>query len=64
MADGTGLELAVGLATMELEGRSRSVYTIFGFEGSSVSLEALALETFALAANARNQRLIPADLTP
>ncbi|MDE2778310.1 MAG: hypothetical protein OXI91_01345 [Chloroflexota bacterium] len=63
LADGTWRELAVGLATMELEGQSRSVYTIFGPEGSSVLLGALALETFALAADARNQCLIPADLT-
>ena len=63
LADGTRLELAVGLATIELEGQRRSVYTIFGPEGSSVLLGALALETFALAADARNQCLVPADLT-
>ena len=63
LADGTRRELPVGLATIELEGQSRSVYTIFGPEGSSVLLGALALETFALAADARSKCLIPADLT-
>ena len=63
LADGSRLELPVGLATLELQGKSRSVYTIFRPEGSSILLGALALETFALAADARNQCLIPAELT-
>lgn len=63
LADGSRLELSVGLATLELEGRRRSVYTIFGPTGSSTLLGALALETFALAADARNHCLVPADMT-
>ena len=63
LADGTRIELDVGKVRIELEGRNRSVYTIFGPVGSSTLLGALALEIFALAIDARNGRLIPADMT-
>jgi len=62
LADGTRLELDVGQVRIELEGQSRSVYTVFGPVGSSTLLGALALEIFALAIDARNERFIPADL--
>ena len=63
LADGTRIELDVGQVRIELEGRNRSVYTIFGPVGSSTLLGALALEIFALAIDARNERFIPADMT-
>ena len=62
LADGSRRELAVGLATLELEGQSLSVSTIFGPEGSSL-MPGQALEAFALAADGKNQCLIPADPT-
>ncbi len=52
----------MGLPPIELQGDIASVYVIFGDEGSSILLGALALETFALAVDAKNQELIPADL--
>ena len=62
LADGSRRELSVGLVKIELEGQTRSVYTIFGPAGSSVLLGALALETFALAVDAKRQRFVKADL--
>ncbi len=63
LADGSRRELSVGEARIELLGKFRIVSVVFGLEGSSVLLGALALETLALAADVRNQRLIQADLT-
>ena len=62
LADGTRRELFMGLTPIELLGDIASVYVIFGDEGSSILLGALALETFALAVDAKNQELVPADL--
>ncbi|MYC28880.1 MAG: hypothetical protein F4X65_02165 [Chloroflexi bacterium] len=62
LADGTKLELDVGQVRIELEGQRRSVYAVFGPAGSSTLLGALALEIFALAIHARNEKFIPADL--
>ena len=62
LADGSRRELPVGNVQIELEGERRSVYTIFGPVGSSTLLGALALEIFALAVDAKNNRFIKADL--
>ena len=48
---------------MELEGMTRNVYIVFGTGGSRILLGAMALEIFALAADAKYRRLIPAELT-
>ena len=63
LADGSRREMSIGLVTMELDGRRRSVYAIFGAEGVKILLGAMALEAFALAADAKNRRLIPGELT-
>ena len=63
LADGSRREMSIGLVNMELDGRRRSVYAIFGDEGVKVLLGAMALEAFALAADAKNRRLIPGELT-
>lgn len=62
-ANGSRQELPIGLAEMELQGRRKSVYVVFGPDSRKVLLGAMALETFALAADAKNRRLIPAELT-
>ena len=62
LADGSRLEMSIGLVNMELDGRHRSVYAIFGVESAKVLLGAMALEAFALAADAKNRRLIPGEL--
>ena len=63
LADGSRREMPVGEARMELQGRVKTVDVVFGTDGSNVLLGALALEAFGLAADARNSRLITADLT-
>ena len=62
LADGSITELWLGPASLEINGRVRSVDVIFGSEGSSILLGALALETFGLAADVSNKRLVPADV--
>ena len=62
-ADGSRRELAIALAEMELEGQRGNVYVVFGPDSRKILLGALALETFALAADAKYRRLIPAELT-
>ena len=62
LGDGSSQEFDLGLADIELEERTKSVYVVFGPE-NRVLLGAMALEAFALAADAKNRRLIPADLT-
>ena len=63
MADGSRRQLALGWVSMELQGEVANVYVIFGSEGSSILLGALALETFGPAADASTKRLIPGELT-
>ncbi len=63
LADGSVQELDIGWADMVLEGRTRSVYVVFGTSSEKILLGAMALEAFALAADAKNHRLIRAELT-
>jgi clan AA aspartic protease len=63
LADGSTRELAIGLLEMDLEGHTRVVYVVFGADDQRVLLGAMALEAFALAADATRRRLIPAELT-
>ena len=62
-ADGYRQELPVAWAEMELQGRRKHVYVVFGPDSRKILLGAMALETFALAADAKNHLLIPAELT-
>ena len=63
LADGSRREMSIGLVDMELGGRHRSVYVIFGPEEVKILLGAMALEAFGLAADAKNRKLIPGELT-
>ena len=63
LADGSVQELALGRAEMQLEGRTRDVYVVFGTSREKILLGAMSLEAFALAADAKNHRLIRAELT-
>ena len=63
LADGSRRELPIAWAEMELQGQRRFVYVIFGPDNRKILLGAMALETFALAADAKYRRLIPAELT-
>jgi predicted aspartyl protease len=63
LADGSRREMSLGLVTMELEGQTDDVHVAFGLDDSTILLGALALEVFALAADAKYRQLIPAELT-
>jgi len=63
LADGSVQELAIGRAEMQLDARSRDVCVVFGTSREKILLGAMALEAFALAADANNRRLIRAELT-
>ena len=63
LADGSRLDLPIGLVEMQLEGKTRPVCVIFGPDADNILLGAMALESFALAADALHGRLIPARLT-
>ncbi len=62
-ADGSTQDLPTGWVDMELEGQTDQVSVVFGPDNRKILLGAMALETFALAADAKNRRLIPAELT-
>ena len=63
LADGSKQELSIGWAEMELDGQSSPVSVVFSLDSRKILLGAMALESFALAADAKNRRLIPAELT-
>ena len=48
---------------MGLEGETDHVHIVFGPDSEKILLGAMALEIFALAADAKYRRLIPAELT-
>ena len=62
LADGSTLEMSVGEALLGLQGRTKTVQVIFGLDPRKTLLGAMALEAFGLAADAKNHRLIPAEL--
>ena len=63
LADGSVHELAVGEILLDLTGRTKTVQVVFGTSSRKILLGAMALEAFGLAADAKNRRLIPAELT-
>lgn len=63
LADGSRREMSIGLVDLELEGRHRTVYVLFGDEKGQGVLGSMALSAFGLAADAKNRRLIPGELT-
>ncbi len=63
LADGSKQDFAIGWAQMELQGETSPVPVIFGPETGKILLGAMALEAFGLAADAKNRRIIPAELT-
>lgn len=58
LADGSRIELDVGWAWVRLEEREAPTLVIFGAEGASPLLGAVALETFGLAVDPVGRRLI------
>ena len=62
LADGSRTELSLGRVMLELDGSFKPMSIVFGPEGSSVLLGALALESFGLAADVSNGQLVPAEV--
>ena len=62
LANGETQDFPVGRADIELQNNMENVHVVFGPE-NRILLGAMALEAFALAADAKNRRLVPADLT-
>ena len=63
LADGSQRELSIGRVEMELAGAVEVVPVVFGPDPEWILLGGVALETFALAADAANRRLVPGELT-
>ena len=61
LANGDMQDFPVGWARIALDGQEDNVQIVFG-PGNRVLIGSMALETFALAVDAKNHRLIPADL--
>ena len=62
LADGSKQELSIGWMEMELEGETMYVHVVFASDSQKITISSMALETFALAADAKYRRLIPAEL--
>lgn len=63
LADGSTVEMDIGLALMEMEGRARTVHVAFGHDAEIVLLGAMTLERFGMAADPMHRRLLPARVT-
>ena len=68
LADGSILEMAIGLARLEMDGRARTVHIAFGpdydaADDDVVVIGAMTLERFGVAVDPVHRRLIPATLT-
>ena len=62
LADGSVREMDLGETLMDFQGRTKTIQVVFGSDSRKVLLGAMALEAFGLAADAKNHRLIPAEL--
>ena len=62
LADGSVREMFLGETLLDLQDRTKTVQVVFGPDPRKVLLGAMALEAFGLAADAKNHRLIPAEL--
>ena len=63
LADGSVVEMPLGSASIELQGELIPVPVLFGIDRGAVLIGATTLETFGWAADPKNQRFIPANLT-
>lgn len=63
LADGSMIEMSIGLALMEMDGRARTVHVAFGRDPEIILIGAMTLERFGVAADPVNRRLTPARIT-
>ena len=62
LADGREVEYSLGEVRIRLDGQERTTVCIFGPPDSEPLLGVVALESFGLAADPVNQRLVPARM--
>ena len=63
LADGSNVEVDIGLALIWIEDRSRAVHVAFGSDPELVLIGAMTLERFGVAADPVHRRLVPARIT-
>ncbi len=63
LADGATIAMPLGSAPIELQGETFAVPILFGTDERNILIGATTLEIFGWAADPKNQRFIPADLT-
>ena len=63
LADGSVVEMSIGLALINMDGRGRTVHVAFGLDDEVVLIGAMTLERFAVAADPLHKRLVPARIT-
>ena len=62
LADGSTVEMNIGLALLSMEERARTVHVAFGHDPEIVLIGAMTLERFGVAADPVHQRLVPARI--
>jgi len=63
LADGSVVEMSIGLALINMDGRARTVHVAFGLDDEVVLIGAMTLERFAVAVDPLHKRLVPARIT-
>ncbi len=63
VADGSVIDMSIGLALIEIDDRSRTVHVAFGPADDVVLIGAMTLERFGVAADPVHERLVPARVT-
>ncbi len=63
LADGSVIDMSIGLALIEINDRSRTVHVAFGPDDDVVLIGAMTLERFGVAADPIHERLVPARVT-
>ena len=63
LADGSVVEMSIGLALVNMDGRERTVHVAFGHDDDITLIGAMTLERFGVAADPLHKRLVPARIT-
>ncbi len=63
LANGSVVEMSIGLALVTINGRARTVHVAFGYDDEVILIGAMTLERFGVAADPVHQRLVPARVT-
>ena len=63
LANGSTVEMDIGLALIEMNGRARTVHVAFVHDPEIILIGAMTLERFGVAADPVHKRLVPARIT-